>query len=88
MVCQLKIIQFDDAFLPTGKQICVFETKSAVRTCGFSYSGQILMYSTDKAMGHGCEIAFYDTRDAYQMSKCVQIEIYCSSVCIIPSLLD
>lgn len=53
----------------TGKQLGSFETKSAVRTCGFSYSGQTFMYSTDKAMGHECEIVFYDTRDARQIKN-------------------
>jgi translation initiation factor 3 subunit I len=53
----------------TGKEISEFKTKSAVRTCGFSYSGHMLMYTTDKAMGHPCELLVYDTRDDYQMKN-------------------
>jgi len=38
-------------------------TGSAVRTCGFSYSGKQVFYSTDKAMGRDCEIRFFDVNE-------------------------
>jgi len=53
----------------TGTQLEEFTTKSAVRTCGFSFSGQMLMYTTDKAMGHPCEMRVYDLRDEYQIKN-------------------
>ena len=34
--------------IETGTQILSYETGSAVRSCGFSYSGKQLFYSTDK----------------------------------------
>ncbi|XP_022089674.1 eukaryotic translation initiation factor 3 subunit I-like [Acanthaster planci] len=51
----------------TGKCINIFHTQSAVRTCGFTYSGNTLFFSTDKAMGHMCQIFMYDVRDHQQM---------------------
>ncbi|XP_074641996.1 eukaryotic translation initiation factor 3 subunit I-like [Tubulanus polymorphus] len=51
----------------TGKNLGVLNTKTAVRSCGFSYSGKMLMYTTDKTMGHPCEIHLFDTEDAYQV---------------------
>ncbi|KAK3579123.1 hypothetical protein CHS0354_022143 [Potamilus streckersoni] len=53
----------------TGKELAVLETLTAVRSCGFSYSGRTLMYSTDKTMGHPCEIHIYDVRDSTQVSN-------------------
>jgi len=53
----------------TGKGIFELETKSAVRTCGFSFSGNTMMFSTDKAMGHQCEISFFDIRDQDQIKN-------------------
>ena len=38
------------------------DTKSAVRTCAFSYSGKMVAFSTDKQMGHPCIINVVDTR--------------------------
>ena len=43
--------------------------KNGVRTCGFSYSGNIIMYTTDKTMGLPCEIHIFDARDSSQISK-------------------
>ena len=44
----------------TGRQIAVFETKTAVRSCGFNSSGQQGFITTDKQMGHECEIMVFD----------------------------
>ena len=41
----------------------MFETGSAIRTCLFSYSSNLIVYSTDLAMGSKCEIVLYDVRD-------------------------
>ncbi|XP_071807736.1 eukaryotic translation initiation factor 3 subunit I-like [Asterias amurensis] len=53
--------------LETGKCINSFDTPSAVRTCGFTYSGNTLFFSTDKAMGQQCQIFLFDVRDHQQM---------------------
>lgn len=46
----------------TGKEIGNIDTNSSVRTCLFSYSSNIAAYTTDKAMGHPCEIFIIDVR--------------------------
>lgn len=47
----------------TGKEIGNVTTNSSVRTCSFSYSGNMTAYSTDKALKHQCEIFIIDTRN-------------------------
>ena len=47
----------------TGTQLNQFDTGSAVRTCLFSYSSNMLVYSTDSTMGSKCDISLYDVRD-------------------------
>lgn len=51
-----------------GVQLSEFQTRSAVRTCGLSFSGNLVMYTTDKAMSQPCEMLVYDLRDEGQMS--------------------
>lgn len=51
----------------TGKQLALLETNSAVRTCGFDFSGNIIMFSTDKQMGYQCYLNFFDLRDPQQI---------------------
>lgn len=51
----------------TGVQLSEFQTRSAVRTCGLSFSGNLVMYTTDKAMSQSCEMLVYDLRDEGQM---------------------
>lgn len=53
----------------TGVQQHQLDTNSAVRTCGFSYGGQLLFLSTDKAMGHPCEVQVFDLRDEIKLDK-------------------
>lgn len=57
--------------LPTlccpGKQLALLNTNSAVRTCGFDFSGNIIMFSTDKQMGYQCFLNFFDLRDPQQI---------------------
>ena len=50
------------SFFP-GKELNSIQTKSAVRTCGFSYSGNMVCYTTDKQMGYPCEINVVDSRN-------------------------
>ena len=52
-----------------GVSLAELPTKSAVRTCGFSYSGNMIMYSTDRTMGQECTVSIYDIRDDSQMRK-------------------
>uniref|UniRef100_W5M395 Eukaryotic translation initiation factor 3 subunit I n=1 Tax=Lepisosteus oculatus TaxID=7918 RepID=W5M395_LEPOC len=51
----------------TGKQLAFLKTSSAVRTCGFDFSGNIIMFSTDKQMGYQCYLNFFDLRDPSQI---------------------
>ena len=45
-----------------GKELQRIDTRSAVRTCAFSYSGNMVAYSTDRAMGQQCIINVVDVR--------------------------
>lgn len=38
------------------------EAKTSVRTCNFSYSGNMALYSTDSTMGNPSEIFIIDVR--------------------------
>lgn len=51
----------------SGKQLALLETSSAVRTCGFDFSGNIIMFSTDKQMGYQCFLNYFDLRDPQQI---------------------
>jgi len=53
----------------TGTQIGRVDTKSAVRTCAFSYSGNVAAYTTDKTMGMECEINVVDARDGASIGE-------------------
>lgn len=50
-----------------GTQLINIPTNTAVRTNGFSYSGQLIMFSTDTTMGKQCTIYIYDIRDDTQI---------------------
>ena len=45
-----------------GKHLGKIETKTSVRTCNFSYSGNMALYSTDSQMGYPSEIFIIDVR--------------------------
>ncbi|OAD52143.1 Eukaryotic translation initiation factor 3 subunit I [Eufriesea mexicana] len=47
----------------TGKEIGLLKAKSSVRTCSFSYSGNLAVYSTDKTFGHQCEMFIIDAKN-------------------------
>uniref|UniRef100_A0A8C2BSG3 Serine-threonine kinase receptor-associated protein n=1 Tax=Cyprinus carpio TaxID=7962 RepID=A0A8C2BSG3_CYPCA len=51
----------------TGKQLALLKTNSAVRMCGFDFSGNIIMFSTDKQMGYQCFLNYFDLRDPQQI---------------------
>merc|ERR1711970_514197 len=53
----------------TGVQMHQLDTSSAVRTCGFSYGGQLCFLSTDKAMMKNCEVQVFDLRDEIKLDK-------------------
>lgn len=64
----------------TGKTLANLETRTAVRTCGFSYSGKYLMYTTDKTMGHPCEIHIFDINNLRSGDPMVVIPVGPSKV--------
>jgi len=55
--------------IETGTEVLNFETGSAVRSCGFSYSGKQIFFTTDKSMGRQCEISFFDLAEALSSDK-------------------
>jgi translation initiation factor 3 subunit I len=46
----------------TGTNLSTIEARSSVRCCNFSFSGNQIAYSTDKAMGHNSELFVVDSR--------------------------
>jgi len=50
-----------------GQLLNQVEKESPVRTCLFSYSGNMIVYSTDQAMSKPCEIFIADVRDPSQL---------------------
>lgn len=55
--------------LLAGRQLAQLKTSSAVRTCGFDFSGNIIMFSTDKQMGYQCYLNYFDLRDPQQIGR-------------------
>jgi len=47
----------------TGKEMAHINSNSSVRTCMFSYSANMAVYTTDKAMKQPCEIFIIDVRN-------------------------
>ena len=47
----------------SGKELERIGTKTAVRSCAFSYSGNQVAYTTDKQMGYPCIISVVDVRN-------------------------
>ena len=50
-----------------GKQLAELNNQTSVRTCQFSYSGTLALYSTDCQMGLPSEIIVIDCRDPSQI---------------------
>lgn len=61
--------QSDPDYASPGKQLALLKTNSAVRTCGFDFGGNIIMFSTDKQMGYQCFVSFFDLRDPSQIGE-------------------
>lgn len=47
----------------TGKQIGMIQTNTAVRSCNYSYGGDMVCFTTDKQMKYPCEITMMDPRN-------------------------
>jgi translation initiation factor 3 subunit I len=47
----------------SGTNLATIETKSAVRSCGFSYSAQQFFFTTDATMGQKSELRVYNVND-------------------------
>lgn len=47
----------------TGKQIGMIQTNTAVRSCNYSYGGDMVCFTTDKQMKYPCEITMVDPRN-------------------------
>eukprot|EP00054_Salpingoeca_dolichothecata_P004192 m.29798 g.29798 ORF g.29798 m.29798 type:complete len:327 (+) comp14410_c0_seq1:761-1741(+) len=50
----------------TGTELCSLDTNSGVRTCGFSYDGENMFFTTDRTMGHDCKVLFYNVASLKQ----------------------
>lgn len=59
----------------TGKMTERIDTRSAVRTCAFSFSGNMVAYSTDRAMGQQCVINIVDVRTFNQEKPIMSLPI-------------
>jgi translation initiation factor 3 subunit I len=55
----------------TGRPLNQVDRDSPVRTCLFSYSGNMIVYTTDAAMSKPCEIFFADVRDPSMLGEAV-----------------
>lgn len=49
--------------IETGKDLRKVQNPIPVRTTGFSYSGNLMFYSTDDRMNYNCELNIFDVRD-------------------------
>jgi len=56
-------------FVTAGVCLNTLDTNTAVRSCGFSFSANLIMLTTDKTMGFPCDILVYDVRDGSQISQ-------------------
>lgn len=54
----------ENSIICVGVEIGQLSVKSAVRTCVFSYSANMAVYSTDATYGLDCEICVIDVRNA------------------------
>ena len=55
----------------TGKQLHRIDTRAAVRSCGFSYSGRALLITTDQQRGYESEILLFGLDDPDQISNLI-----------------
>jgi len=76
--------------IETGKEVSNIVALSSVRTCMFSYSANMAVYSTDKAMKQPCEMFVIDTRtvDASTVNQAPVLRIPISGPKISSILFD
>lgn len=74
-------------FVTAGVCLNTLETNTAVRSCGFSFSANLIMLTTDKTMGFPCDILVYDVRDGSQISQFFSFYFFylCSQLLIVLS---
>jgi len=53
----------------TGKCRHSLSGSTSIRRVGFSYSGNLFFYSTDRRTTHGCFLNIFDVRDAAQVEQ-------------------
>jgi len=53
----------------TGRVIHDLTTHTAVRTAGFSFCGNMIMFTTDQSMGYSSNLMVYDLRDSFQIGE-------------------
>lgn len=62
-ICKTDLVYYFRLWnVETGANIASVNSRSSVRCCNFSFSGNLIAYSTDKAMGHDCELFTIDSR--------------------------
>jgi translation initiation factor 3 subunit I len=59
----------------TGVCKMTYELPNPVRTCGFSYSGNLVLYSTDKAIRNECFLYVRDIREPVSSKSVLEIPI-------------
>jgi len=59
----------------TGQCKSTFACANAVRSCSFSYSGNLIMYTTDSTMGEKCYIIVRDLREPEKTEPVKQIDV-------------
>jgi len=52
----------------TGKKLHDLQASTGVRTVGFSFSGQLFFYTTDRTMNTNCVLNMFDLRDQSQIT--------------------
>lgn len=66
--------------LETGKERSSITTRTAVRTCAWSYSGNEIFYTTDKAMGYPCTLVVADVRAPPEDEPAMKIDVTNSKI--------
>jgi translation initiation factor 3 subunit I len=61
--------------IETGKQIGMIQTNTAVRSCNYSYGGDMICFTTDKQMKYPCEIVMVDPRNFRDKEEIHKFEI-------------
>jgi len=59
----------------TGVALNTYSTRSAARSCNFSYCGNLINYTTDKQMGHDPMICIHDVRKSADSEPALSFSI-------------